>query len=441
MNKSYHTFQFDDEITRVLKVEFDSFSDLNFFYPKYDFSCFERICNLYQNFTVKKYPNVFGTIVMFTLPEGIVIPFENINSEYGECLTDFSIVKVNFLNNIRLKKGKLVFKDKNTETFFHYLQENNYLRIVKGNLNTLTFLPIGRKLGYLSTDKKYSLKVNSNFFVMDKWDCSSVFDEIGTPVGLCVKDGKVLNPPLFNRETLVCRNGNISIEMINLNHVKVKIDDSIFDSTNAMFITRPKYRKSPKGGFDIMIVKNQIVGIKKGGNSTSLSSGFILHLQKEIPIKSKEVTYLGLEDIDFAIQVGNSSMINGVETKRFISKFYNVYKPWTTSFAPSLYPLDYEKARAPRIILGSDEKNKPILLWIEGQGKFGYRKGIDSCGASLVESTLISKQLGLYQAIHLDGGGSAQILLNNEKDLLVSDRDPITFEEVERGIGLGLYIL
>lgn len=441
MNSSYHTFQFNDEITRVLKVTFDSFNDLNFLCPKYDFSCFERICNLYQNFTVKKYPNVFGTIVMFTLPRKIDIPFDKSDIKYGDCFTDFSIVKVNFLKNIQLKKNELVFKDKTTESFFHYLKENNYLRIVKGNLNTLTFLPIGRQLGYLSSDNKYSLKVNSNFFVMDKWDCSSVFDEIGTPVGLCVKDGKVLNPPLFDREVLVSRNGKISIEMINLNHIKVKIDDSVYDNSNAMYITRPKYRKSPKGGFDIMIVKNQIVGIKKGGNSTTLSSGFILHLQKEIPIKSKEVTYLGLEDIDFAIQVGNSAMINGVETKHFISKFYNVYKPWTTSFAPSLYPLDYEKERAPRIILGSDKDNKPILLWIEGQGKFGYRLGIDSCGASLMESAHISKELGLYQAIHLDGGGSAQILLNNKKDLLVSDRDPSTFEEVERGIGLGLYIL
>lgn len=441
MKQSIHKIAYNDnEFTNVLKVELDSFKDLDFLNSEYDISIFDRICNLYENFTVKKYPNVFGTLVMFTLPENIEIPFDNYDEKYGNMFTDFSIVKVGFLNGLRLKSNEISFKNDKTKEFFNYLKDNGYLRIVKGNLHTITILPIGRKLGYLSKGNNYKLKVNSNFFVMDKWDCSSVFDEIGSSIGLCVKDGCVYNPPVSNRQALIVKSGKVSIDFIDMNDVSIKVDGYVFDKDNCLIYTRPEYRRTKKGGFDIFVVGNRIVGTKLGGNSKTLSSGFVIHLDKKIDIKNLEVEYLGLEDVEFAIQVGNSSIINGIETKEFMSKFYNVYKPWTTSYAPSLYPLNYESARAPRIILGADIDNKPILLWIEGAGKFGHNPKTDSVGASLLECAKISKQLGLYNAINLDGGGSAQILIDNKKSLKISDRDYKTYLEAERGIGLGLYV-
>ena len=81
-----------------------------------------------------------------------------------------------------------------------------------------------------------------------------------------------------------------------------------------------------------------------------------------------------------------------------------------------------------------------MLLWAEGAPKQGYTPGSDSCGASLLEMADICKSLGMYNAVNLDGGGSAQILLNNRRSLKISDRVPETAAEVERPIPIGLII-
>ena len=43
-----------------------------------------------------------------------------------------------------------------------------------------------------------------------------------------------------------------------------------------------------------------------------------------------------------------------------------------------LYPRNYQKDRAPRIVLGADKENQPMLIWFEGAGKFGYVQGKES---------------------------------------------------------------
>ena len=68
----------------------------------------------------------------------------------------------------------------------------------------------------------------------------------------------------------------------------------------------------------------------------------------------------------------------------------------------------------------------------------GYQPGNGSCGATLAESADIAVQMGMFNAVHLDGGGSAEILLNGTKSLAVSDRDPETFAEKERAVSMAL---
>ena len=105
-----------------------------------------------------------------------------------------------------------------------------------------------------------------------------------------------------------------------------------------------------------------------------------------------------------------------------------------------MYPLNYRKDRAPRIILGADKEERPLLLWFEGAAKIGHQAGTDSCGATLLEAAEIAAQLGVHNGIQLDGGGSAEIPLHDERKLLLSDRDPVTLQERERPIPLGLFV-
>jgi hypothetical protein len=149
------------------------------------------------------------------------------------------------------------------------------------------------------------------------------------------------------------------------------------------------------------------------------------------------VTYHGFEDILFGIQAGNSTIINGIKTESFLSPFYNIRRLWSISYPPSLYPLDYQHDRAPRIALGADADGRPMLVWAEGAGKLRYTPGEDSCGASLSEMAELCCSVGMINGINLDGGGSAQILLEGRRALQISDRNPDN-TEAERAIPAGI---
>ena len=91
------------------------------------------------------------------------------------------------------------------------------------------------------------------------------------------------------------------------------------------------------------------------------------------------------------------------------------------------------------MVLGTDSGGTPVILWAEGAGKLKYSPGKESCGASLSEMEDICQKLGLVNAVNLDGGGSAQIILNGIRSLRVSDRNPDN-TEAERAIPVGLVI-
>ena len=80
-----------------------------------------------------------------------------------------------------------------------------------------------------------------------------------------------------------------------------------------------------------------------------------------------------------------------------------------------------------------------MILWAEGAAKLGHTAGVDSCGASLADMARICAELGMVNGVNLDGGGSAQILVNNKRSLMISDRNT-DFTESERPVPMGLII-
>jgi exopolysaccharide biosynthesis protein len=129
-----------------------------------------------------------------------------------------------------------------------------------------------------------------------------------------------------------------------------------------------------------------------------------------------------------------------VKTEQFISRFFNIKGLNRIAFPPSLYPLDFNRARAARMAIGADDAGNPMLLWAEGAAKIGHTPGADSCGASLLEMAEICEAVGMKNAVNLDGGGSAQIQLDGIRSLLISDRKEEDFSESERPVPMGLMI-
>ena len=443
MKSEIKTYTYPDQaIERVQIVHFDRFEDLHFYHPDYDPGSFEAIATLYRDYIVRKYANILGTVIIYHVPDGFLDEELSYGDDYGTIYEKQMQVNALFRKNIGLRKGRLYFRNDQTKRLFERLQAEGLLMIAKGKRKFLSLVPVGNDPGYLSKEKEFRLKVNGSFFVFDLPDLKSPYDVVGSPFGLCIKDGQVLRPPLFDRETLIVyRDGKVQIRKMSLNDVTVIIDGKEYrHGKNACFFSRPEYSRSPAGGHDLVIINDRVVAEKNGGNTPIPSGGFILKLSDVTVGQDHSVSYGRMDEIVFAIQGGNSAIIDGVPVKGFISSFYNIFHFWKTSFPPSLYPLHYQKDRAPRIVLGADKEGKPMLLWFEGAGKFGYQKGKESAGASLKEAAEICKDLGMVNGIHLDGGGSAQILLNNERSLKIADRDPITYNEIERAVPSGLYV-
>lgn len=450
------------EIQRVQVVSWDDWSKLDFLWleqksleqQKKALECFNDI---YQNYLVPVMPWIFPKMVMFVLPEDeemyeLLKKFAKIerawcyeSKRYGKVSDPLTIASIILKEGVKRRNGKLVFLNEAAEVLYCELETRGCVKSSGGKFPGIKIIPVGRFAGYLSQEAEDAkIKVNSNFFIMDPFDCATIYDQIGMPFGLCVKDGVVELPPLYEREALLVeKDGTVYISQKDIKELIIEINGKTYvPGKNTTLYTRPSRAKTKEEkGKLLVIVGRHVVAVKNGGKVDIPASGFVMTVGKNAAVEpGDEVTYHGLKDVSFGIQTGNSIVRKGVKTERFISRFYDIYKLQRVPFPPSLYPMDFEKARAARIGLGADKAGKPVLFWAEGKGKIAYKPGEDSTGASLVEMAEIAEDLGLYNAINLDGGGSAQILIDNVRTLHISDRNKEDNSEAERLVPLGLAV-
>ena len=430
------------DIQRVQTVRWDDWAELDFLDMSYSSKALTCFSNIYRNFLVPSAPWMFGNMIMFHIPAGVEVPFPAKTDRHGRVADRLTAAAAALQEGVKIVGGKPVFRNESVKVFWQALEARNSLQIISGKLPTTTVIPLGDRPGYLTeTEMEARLKVNANFFIMDRFDCATVYDQVGTPFGLCVKGGNVLRPPLYHREALlVKKDGSVAVKPMDVRELEIEIRGETFlHGKNATVYTRPSRLRTP-GGKNLVIVGTKVAAVVDGSAEIP-ASGFVLRICGEFDVAPGDtVTYRGLEDVTFGIQVGNSIVRNGVRTEKFYSKFYNIRRMEPVPYPPSLYPMDFANARAARIALGADQEGKPMLLWAEGAAKFGYQPGKGSCGASLSEMAEICVDVGMVNAVNLDGGGSAQILLNNRRDLEISDRNREDHSEAERPVPLGLII-
>ena len=426
---------------RVQSALLPGWTSLDHVKPLPNPGAFDQVCELYEKFILPKAPYLFGTLIFFSLPEDMDMPFP-FDSGKGEVSGRLEAASIALQRCI--KGGKFLPGEKE-QAFIEKLRERGLFRIIKG-IRPLhaKILPISPEMGLLSSIKDdHDMVCNSSFFTMDMFDIGSPYDYIGRPIGLCVKNGVCTYPPLFEREALLVRkDGKIKIEKPKLSDMSFVINGKEYTpGKNAELFERPKKRKAKRKGYSIAIAGNKVIAVCKDRKMIIPSAGFILKTNEYIA-PGTEVVYKGFEDVLFGIQVGNSIIKDGVPTEGFISYFSNIRNPFKLPIPPSLYPLDFEKARAPRMAIGNNKDGDPVIVWAEGPGKFDdlSKKGDWSCGASLSEMALICRDLGLINAVNLDGGGSAQMIIHGKRSLLISDRHKEDNSEYERSIPIGLSI-
>lgn len=429
----------DGRIQRVQVVELPDWDSLEFLLPTPSEDTFDSFCNIYRRYLVPGCPWVFGNIVLFRLPKGLEIP--GITDQYDS----LTAAAMELKKGLRIHGEKAHCRTDRANRLWQALQAENCVQTVRGKLPITTVIPVSNAPGFLTrTHPDARVKVNGCFFIMDPFDCATVYDHVGACIGLRVKNGVVENPPQFSREALlVKRDGAVTIQQPELTDLTIQIGGKTYvHGQNATIYSRPQREKTPGGkGPRLVIVGRRVVAVHSGGRVPIPASGFVLCPDGECSaVPGDEVAYRGMEDVAFGLQVGNSIVRDGIKTEGFISRFYNIRKLERIPFPPSLYPMDFEKGRAARIALGADKEGRPMLLWAEGAGKLGYTPGKDSCGASLADMANICHKLGMVNAINLDGGGSAQLLIRNCRSLKISDRRDADGTESERPVPMGLMV-
>ena len=425
--------------TRVQSAVLPGWTSLDFAKPLPSEGAFGQVCDLYEKFILPKAPYLFGTLVFFTLPGDIKMPFP-FKTEKGEVEGRLEAASIALQRCI---KGGSFDPGKKEKAFIEKLKERGLFRVLKGERPMhARIIPVSPEMGLLSSIAgSASLVANSSFFTMDMFDLGSPYDIIGRPIGLCVKDGTCLAPPLFEREALMVRkDGRVSIERPKLSDLVMEIGGKEYKAgKNCTLFERPQRRKSDGKGYSAAIAGNKVIASSKDYRMIIPSAGFILKTDEYLA-PGKEVVFRDFEDLLFGIQVGNSIIRDGVPTDEFISYFSDIRDPFKLPIPPSLYPVDYDKARAPRMAIGCGQDGRPVIVWAEGPGKFDdlSKKGGYSCGASLSEMAYICRDLGLVNAVNMDGGGSAQIIINGKRSLLISDRHKEDNSEYERSVPLGL---
>lgn len=433
------------EIQRVHIARWEDWAQLDFLKLPYAPDALDCFYNVYRLFLVPACPWLFGHLVMFHIPDDLEVPFSRETGKYGAVGDKLTAAAAALQQGVQIRGGKPVFRNEEVKAFWTALEERNSLRIVSGKLPVTTVIPVGDAPGYLSgVEQEAAMKVNANFFIMDRFDCATIYDHVGTPFGLRVRDGEVLDPPLFGREALLVRkNGSVTVESPDVRDLTVEIGGKQYrHGENAALFSRPERLRTPmKKGKKLIIVGCRVAAMSDRSTVQIPASGFVLCPTGECHASPGDrVVYRGMEDVQFGIQVGNSIVKNGVKTEKFLSHFYNLRALEPVPFPPSLYPMDFDNARAARIALGADSHGRPMVLWAEGAAKLGYVKGEGSCGASLKEMAEICRSVGMENAINLDGGGSAQLLMHNRRSLLISDRKKEDHSEQERPVPLGLIV-
>ena len=435
------------EIQRYQIVSGFEWNDFAFAQAEFSKESFEELKRMYRIFIATKNPSFYSALVAFHIPDEIRSPFPS-RTEHGVVFNRQLSAAIGLRRMVSegliRKKGKSLQVDTPiVREFLDELEAEGWLGIAYGDKDDeVSFMPVGDDLGFLSTIRPLpALVCNSHFFTMDLFDCDSPYDLFCTPYGMAIKDGIMSLPPINHREALmVDRDGNVRIERPEIKDHKISIQGKIFlHDRNCTIYQRPETRLTPQEeGLDVIIAGDEVVAFHEGGAVLVPMGGFVLHTSETLEQVPSPVIYQDFNNCVFGIQVGSSSVKEGVVMKGFESSFYNIYKD-PVPYPPTLYPLDYEKARAPRMAICSDAEGKPAIVWSEGPSKLYYQKGVDSCGTSLLELGEYCRSIGLVNVLNMDGGGSAEIFLDGKLHMHVSDRLPDN-TDAERPVPMGLII-
>lgn len=239
------------------------------------------------------------------------------------------------------------------------------------------------------------------------------FDPVqGFPIGLVVRNGKVLSVPYQGRPVLVETFSGDYYIVNTSSEVNVKIKDKFFlvnainnPSKSNVVIYTPEYaNKIPllNGRTYIVVENNKIVGIKyvetapKDGFVINLSSNFSEYI-KDVKIGDEARIYLNMGSFPFTVKNAVEGGPRILENGKVISYIEE---------EKSRYNAGIIIKRAPRTIVAIKPPSKLIFIVIDG-----YQD--DSSGLTFEELADFLMTKGYIDAMCLDGGSSSVMVIED----------------------------
>jgi len=356
------------------------------------------------------------------VPKAVVSELSSITADGEHLLSRESrfeewIVSEAKLGNILLKGGKLCSKNPVWQWLLSsksvVVQKNpfSFSKKVETTVMPENLLPVCKKLGKLSESSMNSMiSFNSMFFTMEITDMKNRHTYFGQPYGLSVNNEKVITPALFKRGAFfIYRDGSSEAKTVSVEDMNFKVGGMrLVVSDNCEIWRRPKAIRTNRstGIVDMIVVNDQVVSWRENGDAEIPDAGFVIRVDKKTfsKMKSFDISYDDLDNVSFAVQGGPILVKEGIPMYGFCDEEFG----GKIDYPPTVFPFDWDKTPAARIAIGYD-KEKIIVVAVEGCNRYPYQPDFDSRGFTLKELTQVMIENGAQNAINLDGGGSTQI--------------------------------
>ncbi|MGM0499589.1 MAG: phosphodiester glycosidase family protein [Bacillota bacterium] len=247
------------------------------------------------------------------------------------------------------------------------------------------------------------------------------FHYSGRPLGLLYINGELVSEPLYQRSSLLIdQNNNISFAQVDWQgelliespELKINIDGVNREAKKEEIIVfnyfyGPRMSALDKDHYDIVVRDNRILGIenKEGVQTAIPPDGFIIRfsaqrsdIKNRIPeLKDKKITL----NYNFSPNLTEKNILHAVGGGPRLLKDGRI----DISGQEENFQNDILNGRSPRTAVALTEDNHLLLLTVDG------RQSDLSVGMSLEELAQTLKDLGAVEAINLDGGGSARMVI------------------------------
>ncbi len=315
---------------------------------------------------------------------------------------------------------------------------------------------------------------NNGFFLNFPEEYRNPITAMNDPVGLLIVEGALLQAPLVPRAALLIdASGKAAVKIISMQHCELRlpwssaaiafgengfaVDNSEQDGRQMVIYTpawqaehAPGAQKSPPGDtISLAVVFGRIAALQQGGGMDIPASGFVLSVPRHqlsmdealdavqgngaaIGLRLRADLF-AMQEIRTAIGAGPCLVQDGelisenfFEGGRAAEAFLPVRgdtRIMQAGIAPTRFPHDSDRTRAPRSIIGLTPEGKAVLCIIDG------RLTNHSLGATLREAGRIGQALGCRQVLNLDGGGSSVLQLWPQ-----AFRDTTLLPEISAGI-------